>query len=140
MKYSNRIYAIVQNNINYRKHLIHEEESIIRFKEGKRIRDEQSMMYNDDICYLSVPYADRYNAKSLGCTWDKYRKRWYIDSGKGNYDVCVLRWMTKQKLEGEDRKFGGNELFVDLIPKTSYYENARKFFPRSEWDKIRLGS
>jgi len=139
LKYSNRIYSIVENNIINRKFLIYMEDSRIQAIEDKRIRDEQRMMYHDDICYLSVPYCDRFDAKRLGCTWDHIRKRWYIHSGKGYYEDCVSRWMTKQKLEGEDRKFGGNELFVDLIPKTSYYENARKAFPRSEWDKIRFG-
>jgi hypothetical protein len=38
---------------------------------------------------------------------------------------------------GEDRSFGGNSLFVDLIPETSWFSNVRSEIPKEIWDKIR---
>jgi len=37
---------------------------------------------------------------------------------------------------GEDRAFGGNCLYVDLIPKTAFYKNVRTALPRREWDVL----
>lgn len=41
------------------------------------------------------------------------------------------------KLIGEDRSFGGNDLFIDLIPKTSWFKNVRKCLTISSWNKLR---
>ena len=38
---------------------------------------------------------------------------------------------------GEDRTFGGNELFIDLIPQTSWFKNVRSCFSKKDWDIIR---
>ena len=37
----------------------------------------------------------------------------------------------------EDRQFGGNDLFVDLIPETSWFNNVRSKIPKIVWDSIR---
>jgi hypothetical protein len=37
----------------------------------------------------------------------------------------------------EDRQFGGNSLFVDLIPATSWFKNVRSEIPKKVWDSIR---
>jgi len=36
----------------------------------------------------------------------------------------------------DDRTFGGNELYVDLIPSTSWYSSARKFTDERDWEKL----
>jgi len=38
---------------------------------------------------------------------------------------------------GEDRTFGGSELYVDLIPKSCWFTNVRYCVRSEDWDKIR---
>lgn len=40
-------------------------------------------------------------------------------------------------LKGEDRTFGGDDLFVDLIPSTSWFSNARSCIRARDWDILR---
>ena len=40
-------------------------------------------------------------------------------------------------LTGEDRSYGGNELFVDLIPYTCWFKNVRSSTHSSDWDRLR---
>ena len=40
-------------------------------------------------------------------------------------------------LIGEDRQFGGNVLYKDLIPNTTWFNNVRSCVSRSSWDKLR---
>lgn len=39
---------------------------------------------------------------------------------------------------GEDRGFGGNSLFVDLVPSSSWAQNARAVLSPSEWKRVSL--
>lgn len=41
------------------------------------------------------------------------------------------------ELVGEDRTFGGNYLFVDLIPRSCWFSNVRTCICSSDWDKLR---
>lgn len=41
------------------------------------------------------------------------------------------------ELVGEDRTFGGNHLFVDLIPRSCWFSNVRTCIRSSDWDKLR---
>ena len=45
--------------------------------------------------------------------------------------------MMTTELVGEDRNFGGNYLFVDLIPKSCWFTNVRSCICSSDWDKLR---
>ena len=38
---------------------------------------------------------------------------------------------------GEDRTFGGHYLYVDLIPKTTWFKNARSHMSVDDWKKVR---
>ena len=40
-------------------------------------------------------------------------------------------------LKGEDRDFGGNNLFVDLIPSSCWFTNARFCIHPDDWDYVR---
>ena len=40
-------------------------------------------------------------------------------------------------LHGEDRTFGGDTLFVDLIPSSCWFKNARKNIHPKDWDRVR---
>jgi hypothetical protein len=46
-------------------------------------------------------------------------------------------YSTRLVLIGEDRTFGGNTLFVDLIPHSCWFKNARTNIHRSDWDRVR---
>ena len=40
-------------------------------------------------------------------------------------------------IEGEDRSFGGNLFFIDLIPYTCWFTSIRSSIMRSDWDQLR---
>lgn len=46
--------------------------------------------------------------------------------------------MTPFELPGEDRTFGGDVLFVDLIPRTVWWSNVRAMMSPSAWSKLSL--
>ena len=51
---------------------------------------------------------------------------------------CVYIKLTEiNELVGEDRTFGGNDLFIDLIPKSCWFTNVRTSIKGSSWDKLR---
>lgn len=41
------------------------------------------------------------------------------------------------ELVGEDRTFGGNKLFVDLIPSTCWFTNVRSCIDPNDWNRLR---
>ena len=43
----------------------------------------------------------------------------------------------KDSYIGEDRNFGGSELFVDLIPRSCWFTNVRYCVGKEDWDKIK---
>jgi 5-methylcytosine-specific restriction endonuclease McrA len=40
-------------------------------------------------------------------------------------------------IPGEDRTFGGNALFVDLVPSSTWYTNVRACVSGSDWKRLR---
>ena len=89
--------------------------------------------------YLSVPFAEKEQAKDLGCLWDPNKKLWYLS--RENKEA-MTRWaLTTPKenlvLKGEDRAFGGSNLFVDLVPKTCWFTNVRTCIDKGDWNKLR---
>jgi hypothetical protein len=88
------------------------------------------------VIYLNIPYSERKIAKEYGAIWDKKKKCWYCNDE--NNELCKLYENNKEiEIIGEDRLFGGNELFIDMIPKTSYFKNVRSLFKESDWNLIR---
>jgi hypothetical protein len=55
-------------------------------------------------------------------------------SSSSNSPVSIV---DSDTLVGEDREFGGNLLYIDMIPSSSWYNNVRQLVKRSSWDKIR---
>lgn len=86
--------------------------------------------------YINVPYSDRKKIKLLGGKWDKKEKKWYIDDDNPIKEE-YKEYKDISNIEGEDRNFGGNELFIDMIPKTSYFKNIRTIFSKDDWNIIR---
>jgi len=88
------------------------------------------------VIYLNIPYSSRKIAKEYGAIWDKDSKKWFCEDE--NNELCKL-YDNYRKIEiiDEDRTFGGNELFIDMIPKTSYFKNVRSIFNECDWNLIR---
>jgi hypothetical protein len=86
--------------------------------------------------YLNIPYSSRKTAIEYGAIWDKKKKSWYCTDETN--ELCKLFEPFKEiQIIGEDRTYGENELFIDMIPKTSYFKNVRSVFSESDWNLIR---
>ena len=88
------------------------------------------------VIYLNIPYSSKKTAKEYGALWDKNKKCWYCNDESN--ELCKLFDINKEiNIIGEDRSFGGNELYIDMIPKTSYFKNVRSLFNEADWNLIR---
>ena len=86
--------------------------------------------------YLNIPYSDKKIAKKYGGVWDKHCKKWFCDNEDN--ELCKLYEPYKNiAIIGENREFGDNSLYIDMIPKTSYFKNVRSIFSNSDWNLIR---
>jgi hypothetical protein len=96
---------------------------------------------SDPVWYFEVVYARKDEARSLGAKWfPKPIQCW------GTHDPAAAKRLAQvfkpANLEplifiGEDRTFGGSQLYVDLIPSTAWKVNARSMLQKGEWDKVR---
>ena len=85
--------------------------------------------------YLNVPYNDRKIVKEYGGCWDIKKKRWYCQEDN---ELCSLYDVYKEiEIIGEDRNYGSNRLYIDMIPKTTYFKNVRSLFTDEDWNLIR---
>ena len=88
--------------------------------------------------YLAVPFAEKEEAKLLGAKWDYKKKLWFAPNGE---DILIEKWPLNPTpitiLQGEDRNFGGNLLFVDLIPNSCWFTNLRSSVHPKDWDRLR---
>lgn len=88
------------------------------------------------VIYLNIPYKEKKIAKEHGAIWDKDNKRWFCENESN--ELCNIYERYKEiDIKGEDRNFGGNELYIDMIPKTSYFKNVRNLFNDTDWNLIR---
>ena len=90
--------------------------------------------------YLAVPFSEKEHAKQLGARFDWDIKKWYVMSYHSNLDKLQEKWKINTEpviLTGEDRTYGGNELFIDLIPKTCWFTNVRYCTDSRDWDRLR---
>lgn len=87
--------------------------------------------------YLSVPFERKEDAKSLGAKWDKDKKQWYTNA----YNIQLIEKYPLSapitELHGEKRDFEGSNLFVDLVPESCWFNNARTYIDSSDWDRLR---
>jgi hypothetical protein len=105
--------------------------------------------------YLSISYDQKDDAKAMGAKWDPEKKLWYAPDASftkliETYQPLVgkeKRTTTVRKLEsnepihyvflvGEDRTYGGDQLFVDLLPKDSSI-TLKRTLEDSEYSKLR---
>ncbi|MEX5632720.1 DUF5710 domain-containing protein [Parafrankia sp. FMc2] len=87
--------------------------------------------------WLDVPYAEKDLAKAAGARWDARARRWYAPRP----DIPALaRWAARPDLPvllpGEDRSFGSG-LFVDLVPSSCWFTNARSCVAGADWERLR---
>ena len=52
-------------------------------------------------------------------------------------NVSTTTLDTSDNLVGDDRQFGSNSLYKDLIPSTTWFNNVRSCVSRSSRDKLR---
>lgn len=106
--------------------------------------------------YLHVPFEQKDDAKSRGAKWDPEKKLWYApdESFKQlieKYSALVPKTTRSIKkttsttseepnkpfvLIGENRRFGGNELYVDILPKGSNI-SLKRLLIDSDFSKLR---
>lgn len=87
--------------------------------------------------YLAVPYKEKDEAKKLGAKWDNDLKQWYAPNSES---VLINKWKMNTEpvtLYGEDTKYGGNALFIDLIPINCWFTNVRSCVDPKDWDRLR---
>lgn len=89
--------------------------------------------YNVNRVYLSIPYRHTQLAKKMGAIFDWEEKSWFAPEGK---KALVRRWQEVE-IVGEDRKYGGNELKFEFIPRSTWGKNARNLLKRGGWGRLR---
>jgi uncharacterized protein DUF5710 len=87
--------------------------------------------------WLDVPYSEKDAAKARGARWDPAAQRWYAPR-PGMHGLT--RWAARPDLPallpGEDRTFGSG-LFVDLVPSSCWFTNARSCISQQDWERVR---
>jgi len=101
--------------------------------------DNIYMSSNDEIV-LAVPFCEKDDAKKLGAKWNPSKKYWYCYENTTNKSILLEKWSVNTNmlvLEGEDRAFGGNDLFIDLVPSSCWFSNVRSCIHPKDWDRVR---
>ncbi len=87
--------------------------------------------------YLNVSYEEKDEAKILGAKWDNIEKKWYAPNSESILIEKYSKFEPINELIGEDRTFGGDELFVDLVPDSCWFKNIRSSISKKDWDRLR---
>jgi hypothetical protein len=88
--------------------------------------------------YLIVPFENKDDAKNLGVKFDWDKKLWYANNTNKNKLLEKYKeYKSFDKLIGENREFNGSNLFIDLIPTTSWFNNVRSCIYNEDWLRIR---
>lgn len=91
--------------------------------------------------HFQVPFAEKEAAKAMGARWDPAAGLWYAPTPEIAQRLQA-RWPmggledTLTLLPGEDRNFGGNFLFVDLIPRSCWFTNVRSCIDAGSWQRL----
>ena len=87
--------------------------------------------------WLDVPYGDKDAAMALGARWDPEARRWWAPAERVE---ALAAWAPAPELShllpGEDRSFGSG-LFVDLVPSSCWFTNARSAIDARDWERVR---
>ncbi len=91
--------------------------------------------------HFVVPFAEKDQAKALGARWDAQAGFWYattptIAQDMGKFWAVLNHEPLEALLPGEDRGFGGNHLFVDLVPQSCWFTNVRSCIDTTSWARL----
>lgn len=87
--------------------------------------------------WLDVPFSEKDAAKTAGARWDPAARRWYAPRpGMHALETWAATEPLPELLPGEDRSFGPG-LFVDLVPSSCWFTNARSCLSERDWDRVR---
>jgi hypothetical protein len=88
--------------------------------------------------YLIVPFENKDDAKKLGAKFDWDKKLWYCNNNNKNELLEKYKeYKLLNSIIGENREFNGSCLFIDLIPRTSWFNNVRSSIYNEDWLRIR---
>lgn len=100
--------------------------------------------------YLNIPFTKKEFAKKLGANFDWKIKKWYSYNDNINLNKLLTNFnqnnnkktynnnnLTSINLIGENRNYGGNKLYIDLIPKFCWFTNVRYCIQSNDWNRIR---
>jgi len=86
---------------------------------------------------IFVPYDDRETVEKMGAI--KGKTPYY--TVPTNIDISLFKHWDRAELSpdiaGEDRTFGNNWLYVDLIPSSCWYTNVRSNIDLVDWERIK---
>lgn len=87
--------------------------------------------------YLIVPFERNAEAKTLGAKFDWDKRMWYGD--KNNIHLLMQEFKLYKPVEitDENRQFGGSQLYIDMVPPSSWGENLRSYISHDDWYIIR---
>jgi hypothetical protein len=104
--------------------------------------------------YFSVPFLEKDRAKECGARWDPRAKLWFTSNEANRSKMSLLfqvapvapspaksrplMYRPPITLVGEDRTFGGNDLFVDLVPQSCWFTNVRYCINPEDWRHLSL--
>ena len=103
-----------------------------RKKDGRGTTSLKKELDKYKIVYLDIPFGEKEQAKELGARWCSNKKSWYTFAENMTNFPGV-----DHTLIGEDRDFGGDELFIDLVPRSCWFTNVRYCIDRNDWDTLR---
>jgi len=86
---------------------------------------------------IFVPYDDREKVEQLGAI--KSKSPFYLVPD--SKDIFTFAYWNRPAIHpvinGEDRTFGNNWLYVDLIPSTCWYTNVRSNIDSVDWERLK---
>lgn len=86
---------------------------------------------------IIVPYDDRAKVEQLSAI--KSKSPFYFVPE--NIDISLFKYWNRPRLSavitGEDRGFGNNWLYVDLIPSSCWYTNVRNNVDAIDWERLK---
>ena len=92
-----------------------------------------------DRIYLGVNFTDKDDAKHLGAMWDTTVAKWFVSSKSQNAAILTSKYpihSSPVNLVGEDRTFGENQLFVEMVPKGCLFTNCRSNVDACDFDRL----
>jgi predicted Fe-S protein YdhL (DUF1289 family) len=103
---------------------------------------DRPIMAGFGVAYFWVPATDSRKAEKTGATMVADHPAIWAAAGDA-IARCVGMWArvvspSDMALPGEDRSYRGNDLFVDMVPQSSWAANARSLLTPTQWKRLSL--